>query len=87
MDYYSQALKLDEELKNFQGTARHLGNIGNIYYAKGDYKRALDNYLKVLQLMQKNGEKSEIVMVRKHSQYLWRAGLEGKTKNYKRHTI
>jgi tetratricopeptide (TPR) repeat protein len=45
LKYHSDALVIDREIGYRQGEANQLGNIGFIYYAKGD----LDNALKYLQ--------------------------------------
>ena len=45
IDYFFKALKIDEELGNKKGMARHLGNIGWLYTLSGNYKTA-EKFLK-----------------------------------------
>lgn len=60
LDYYFKALKIDEELGNKNGIARHLGNIGVVYEQQNDYPKALDYYFKALKMDEELGRKSGI---------------------------
>ncbi len=45
LDYYFKALKIDEEIGNQNGVARHFSNIGSLYTSMGKFKEA-EVYLK-----------------------------------------
>ncbi|MEW6774393.1 MAG: tetratricopeptide repeat protein, partial [Bacteroidota bacterium] len=60
LEYYFKALKMDEELGNKNGVARHLGNIGNVYLDQGDYAKALEYYLNSLKINEEIGNKNEV---------------------------
>ncbi len=51
---------MDEELSNKNGIARHLGNIGLVYWNQGDYPKALEYYFKALKMDEELGRKSGI---------------------------
>jgi len=59
LDYYLEALKIDEELNDKAGMAKRLGNIGLILYDEADYPKALDYTFRALkmdeELKNKNG--------------------------------
>ncbi|MBI4930328.1 MAG: tetratricopeptide repeat protein [Bacteroidetes bacterium] len=60
LDYYFRALKIDEELGNKNGIARHLGNIGLTYDYQGNYPKALDYCFKALKITEELGNKNDI---------------------------
>lgn len=60
LEYYSKALKIDEENGNEEAVARHFGNIGNVYMEQGNYAQALDNHFKALKQAEATGNKTEI---------------------------
>ena len=54
------ALKIGNELKNLRILGSGYYNIGNSYYNKNDFKKALEYHLKSLQVREKSGEKNDI---------------------------
>jgi len=44
LEYYQQALKIDEELKDIRGKATRLNNIGGVYQDWGKPEQALEYY-------------------------------------------
>lgn len=71
LDYYAKALKIDEELENKNGIARHFGNIGVVYAKQADchpeeqdrlFHKALDYYHKALKMKEQIGEKDGIAI-------------------------
>ena len=55
IDYYTQSLKIREEIGDKQGIANSLNNIGNIYKDQGDYTKALDYSTRALSIAQEIG--------------------------------
>ena len=47
---YSKSLKIYDEIKDKQGLANTYLNIGNAFFDKGVYEKALSNYLKSLKI-------------------------------------
>ncbi len=60
LDYYLQALELNEELGNKRSIIKNLGNIGNIYGSQKDYIRELSYHLKALQIAIETGDKNSV---------------------------
>jgi tetratricopeptide (TPR) repeat protein len=60
LDYYSKALKLNEELGYKSKIASALGNIGSIYLNQGDHTKALDYYLKALKTFEELKDQNKI---------------------------
>jgi len=60
LDYYSQSLKIAENIGNQPIIARSLNNIGLIYKEDGDYSKALEYYLKSLELAEQLGNKHAV---------------------------
>lgn len=58
IDYYTQSLKIMEELGDKKGVAASLNNIGLIYNEQGDYAKAIDHYTKSLKTQEKIGDKN-----------------------------
>jgi len=56
--YWTQALKIDEELKNKMGILRRLGNIGGAYQKQANYPRALEYSLMALKIAEELDNKS-----------------------------
>ena len=50
LDYYSQSLKVAEELGDKKAIAKNLGNSGIVYHSQSDYPKALDYYLRALKI-------------------------------------
>ncbi len=57
LEYYSKALKINDEIGNKDGIATNLGNIGIVYRNLSDYHKALEYYKKALYLSEEIGEK------------------------------
>ena len=55
-----EELKIFEELKNKEGIARDLGNIGSVYILQNDYSKALIYFSKALQMAEILKNKNEI---------------------------
>lgn len=60
LQYYGQALKIQEELGDKNGVASDLNNIGNVYRSEKNYFKALEYFLKCLKIMKETGNKSGI---------------------------
>ncbi|MEM6264909.1 MAG: tetratricopeptide repeat protein, partial [Bacteroidota bacterium] len=60
MEYFSQSLKIREEMGNNSGIASSLSNIGTIYKNQGRYDKSLEYYFKSLRISEKLGNKSGI---------------------------
>lgn len=60
LDYYFQALKMDEDIGTKKEIATDLGNIGVVYYKLKDYPKALDYYNRALNLDEELGNKSSV---------------------------
>ena len=50
MQFYNQSLEIDKKTDNKNGVASSLNNIGNILQKQGNYKSAIDYYIKVLNI-------------------------------------
>ncbi|MEO5572373.1 MAG: tetratricopeptide repeat protein, partial [Bacteroidia bacterium] len=50
LDYYFKALKIDEDIQNKSGIARHLDNIGLAYWSQRNFSKALEYNFKALKL-------------------------------------
>ena len=57
LDYYFEALKIDEKTGNKIGVARHLGNIGIIYQHRNNFRKAEEYYLKALKMAEETNYK------------------------------
>lgn len=57
INYFNEALKIDEELDDKNGIAVNLGNIGNIYNYEQEYDTALIYYLKALKINEEIDDK------------------------------
>ena len=57
IDYYTQSLKIREEIGDKKGIASSLNNIGNIYDDQGDYSNANDYYTQSLKIYEELGDK------------------------------
>jgi len=57
LEYYGEALKLNEELGSKEGMAADLGNIGIVYGIKGELDKALEYFRKALKLNEELGSK------------------------------
>jgi class 3 adenylate cyclase/tetratricopeptide (TPR) repeat protein len=57
LDYFNQSLKILREIKDEQGEANLLGNIGAVYANQGDEVNALNNHLQSLKIAEKTGNK------------------------------
>ncbi len=57
LNYYTAALKIQEEIENKRGVAVSYMNIGNIYSVQGKYPDALKNYLIALKIAEEIGDK------------------------------
>ena len=64
LKYLQEALVIDKEIGYKKGEALDLGNIGNVYYAKGDQDNALRYHFKALvidrEIGYKQGEASQL---------------------------
>jgi serine phosphatase RsbU (regulator of sigma subunit)/Tfp pilus assembly protein PilF len=60
MDFYFQALKLDEELGMKKEIATDLGNIGVVYYRLKNYPKTLDYYQRALKIDEALGNKTGV---------------------------
>ena len=50
LEYFSRALKIQEELKVTDGIAKTLSYIGSVYYHQSDYENALSYLFRSTQL-------------------------------------
>lgn len=57
LNYYNQALVINEKIGNINQQAANLGNIGVIYYEFGDYNEAVNYLIKALELTRKAGNR------------------------------
>jgi adenylate cyclase len=57
LDYFQRSLKIEEGLRNKQGIANTIGNIGVIYNGQGNNVKALDYYQRSLNIYQEVGDK------------------------------
>lgn len=57
LDFYFEALKRLDELKEEKDKAQIYGNIGNVYYQQGNYSKALEYHFKALALFKKYKDK------------------------------
>ena len=48
-------MKLDREIGNREGEANALGNIGNVYWVKGELDKALKHYQQALKIFEEIG--------------------------------
>jgi tetratricopeptide (TPR) repeat protein len=73
LDYYFKALAMEEQAGNKNGIGRNLGNIGNVYFELARngksksardslFNKSLDHYFKALNIYEKIGNKSSIVI-------------------------
>ncbi|OFY82188.1 MAG: hypothetical protein A3F72_08220 [Bacteroidetes bacterium RIFCSPLOWO2_12_FULL_35_15] len=60
LEYYEQALKIQEELGDRNGVASDLNNIGNVYHSEKNYSKAITYFLRCLKMMQEMGNKMGI---------------------------
>jgi len=56
LGYYTQSLKIQEQIGDKKGIAICLNNIGMIYVIQGDYPRALDYYIQGLKIDEQIGD-------------------------------
>lgn len=62
IDYYNQAHKIKDEIRDTAGIAAILTNIGNIYIAWGHYDRATESHTMALQINEEIGNKNGIAI-------------------------
>jgi serine phosphatase RsbU (regulator of sigma subunit)/Tfp pilus assembly protein PilF len=62
IEYYTQSLKVYEELRNKQGTASTLNNIGGIYREQGDNTKAMEYFTQSLKILEEIGDKDDIAL-------------------------
>jgi serine phosphatase RsbU (regulator of sigma subunit)/Tfp pilus assembly protein PilF len=60
VEYYTQSLKIREEIGDKKGIATSLNNIGNIYQEQGDYAKAIEYYTQSLKIYEEIGNKHGI---------------------------
>jgi serine phosphatase RsbU (regulator of sigma subunit)/Tfp pilus assembly protein PilF len=60
IEYYTQSLKIQEEIGYKSGIAASLNNIGIIYKSQGDYAKAIEYYTQSLKIEEEIGYKSGI---------------------------
>ncbi|MFC2107329.1 adenylate/guanylate cyclase domain-containing protein [Bacteroidota bacterium] len=60
LDYYTQSLKLEEQIGDKSGISSSLNNIGLIYVNQGDYRKALDYYTQGLKIDKQLGDQKGI---------------------------
>lgn len=63
LSYYSQSLKILEELGNSSAISRALSNIGNMYYKKKDYNKAIEYYNQSMKISEELGDIVGIINV------------------------
>ena len=56
--YFTQSLKIKEEIGDRKDIAASLGNIGAIYHMQGNYSKAIEYYTKVLTAGEKLKDKN-----------------------------
>src|SRR5690554_5705938 len=57
IEYYTQGLKINEEIGNKGGTATALNNIGIVYKNQGDFSQAIIYYTKSLKITEEIGDR------------------------------
>ncbi len=77
LDYYFQALKLDEELGSKKEIATDLGNIGIVYHKLKNYQKTLHYYERALKMDEELGNKPGVA---RHLGNM--GGVYGDQKNY-----
>ncbi|MEW6772863.1 MAG: tetratricopeptide repeat protein [Bacteroidota bacterium] len=60
MDYYFNALEINEQIENKQGQAANLGNIGIVYKEQSNDSKALEYYFKALKIDEYLGNKNGV---------------------------
>jgi adenylate cyclase len=60
LDYFTQSLKIKEQIGDQMGIAASLNNIGLIYVNQGDYPKALDYYSRSLKIEEQIGNQKGI---------------------------
>jgi len=58
IEYYQQSLKIKQEIGDRSGQASSLYNLGNAYYALGQYQRAIEYYQPSLEIEREIGARS-----------------------------
>ncbi|MCX7926976.1 MAG: tetratricopeptide repeat protein [Candidatus Omnitrophica bacterium] len=56
VDYYFKALRINEEIKNYNGCVNNLNNIGVMYMEQNDHVKALEYYFSALRMSKKTGD-------------------------------
>jgi len=62
LEYYFNALEINEELGNTNGIALNLGNIGGVYQFQDEFPKALEFYVKALKMNEEMGIKIGIAV-------------------------
>lgn len=62
LEYYTDALKKEEEIGNEKGIASVTGHIGLLYYCQNDNSKALEYHFKALKMQEKLGNKQAIAI-------------------------
>jgi len=60
LDYYTQSLRIQEQIGDQKGIAACLNNIGLIYVNHGDYPKALDYYIQGLKIEKQIGDQKGV---------------------------
>jgi tetratricopeptide (TPR) repeat protein len=60
IEYFTQSLKIEEEIGNKSGIAGSLNNIGIIYKIQGNYAKAIESYTQSLKMKEEIGDKEGI---------------------------
>ena len=60
ISYFTQSLKLKEEIGDLRGAAASINNIGNIYLERGNAKKAKEYYLRTLEISKTLKDKNAI---------------------------
>jgi class 3 adenylate cyclase/Tfp pilus assembly protein PilF len=60
LDYYTQSLRIQEQIGDQKGIAACLNNIGLIFVNHGDYPKALENYIQGLKIEEQIGDQKGI---------------------------
>ena len=60
MDLFRKSLDLYEEIKDKEGIANSLSNMGNVYNEQGDNARAIDFFIRCLKIREERGDKQSL---------------------------
>lgn len=56
IEFYSEAIKLMEQVSDFQGMARSFNNVGTVYYYQGNLQKAIESYNKSIEIREQIGD-------------------------------